>query len=95
MQWNTYGDPPNSDLLRRYGHVDLVPLPDGELGNPADIVEVRGDLAVASVSQRQQQPAESSAERVDWWLEEGGEEYVLGLSVPHHSEIHLDSPMVC
>ncbi|KAG6375716.1 hypothetical protein JVT61DRAFT_3293 [Boletus reticuloceps] len=22
--FNTYGDPPNSDLLRRYGHVDLV-----------------------------------------------------------------------
>ncbi|KIJ60009.1 hypothetical protein HYDPIDRAFT_117671 [Hydnomerulius pinastri MD-312] len=25
--FNTYGDPPNSDLLRRYGHVDLVRLP--------------------------------------------------------------------
>ncbi|KAG9309236.1 hypothetical protein JVU11DRAFT_10716 [Chiua virens] len=24
--FNTYGDPPNSDLLRRYGHVDLVRL---------------------------------------------------------------------
>lgn len=24
--FNTYGDPPNSDLLRRYGHVDLIPL---------------------------------------------------------------------
>lgn len=24
--FNTYGDPPNSDLLRCYGHVDLIPL---------------------------------------------------------------------
>ncbi|KIM69534.1 hypothetical protein SCLCIDRAFT_102571 [Scleroderma citrinum Foug A] len=24
--FNTYGDPPNSVLLRRYGHVDLIPL---------------------------------------------------------------------
>ncbi|KAH0828175.1 hypothetical protein J3R83DRAFT_3877 [Lanmaoa asiatica] len=24
--FNTYGDPPNSDLLRRYGHVDLIRL---------------------------------------------------------------------
>jgi SET domain-containing protein 6 len=30
--WNTYGDPPSSDLLRRYGYVDL--------GNAADVVEV-------------------------------------------------------
>ncbi|KAI0268844.1 hypothetical protein BC834DRAFT_867511 [Gloeopeniophorella convolvens] len=74
--WNTYGDPPNSDLLRRYGHVDLVPLPgaggSGALGNPADIVEVRADLVVASVAQRA--PGAPSAERVDWWLEEGGDD---------------------
>ncbi|UZJ54473.1 hypothetical protein CBS101457_003793 [Exobasidium rhododendri] len=30
--WNTYGDPPSSDLLRRYGYVDL--------GNAADVVEL-------------------------------------------------------
>lgn len=30
--FNTYADPPNSDLLRRYGHVDEK--------NDADLVEV-------------------------------------------------------
>ncbi|KAL7008056.1 Ribosomal lysine N-methyltransferase 4 [Cystobasidiomycetes sp. EMM_F5] len=34
--WNVYGDPPNSDLLRRYGHVDDE--------NPSDIVEIPADL---------------------------------------------------
>lgn len=77
MQFNTYGDPPNSDLLRRYGHVDLVPLANGDIGNPADIVELRGDLAFFSISEHHKQPVESSAERVDWWLEEGGEECVF------------------
>lgn len=33
--WNTYGEPPSSDLLRRYGYVDL--------GNPGDIVELTAD----------------------------------------------------
>ncbi|EIM83024.1 SET domain-containing protein [Stereum hirsutum FP-91666 SS1] len=75
--FNTYGDPPNSDLLRRYGHVDLVPLPNGDIGNPADIVELRGDLAFFSISERHKQPVESSAERVDWWLEEGGEDVFI------------------
>ena len=74
-QWNTYGDPPNSVLLRRYGHVDLVPLPEGGTGNPGDIVEIRADLVVASVSERHSGGSSaSSAERVDWWLEEGGDE---------------------
>jgi hypothetical protein len=50
-QWNTYGDPPNSDLLRRYGHVDQVPLADGGLGNPADIVEIRADLVMEVILQ--------------------------------------------
>lgn len=31
-----YGDPPNSDLLRRYGHVDD--------SNPADVAEITADL---------------------------------------------------
>ena len=72
-QWNTYGDPPNSDLLRRYGHVDRVPLPDGSLGNPADIVELRADLVLESVASK------DLGDRVDWWLEEGGDEYVCAL----------------
>ncbi|THH18749.1 hypothetical protein EW146_g2289 [Bondarzewia mesenterica] len=69
--WNTYGDPPNSDLLRRYGHVDLIPLAEGGLGNPADIVDIRADIVVNSVSELGlSQSPQSSAERVDWWLEE-------------------------
>ena len=74
-QWNTYGDPPNSDLLRRYGHVDLVPLADGSFGNPADIVEIRADLVMEVILQNHPEWAgPRSAERVDWWLEEGGDE---------------------
>ena len=74
-QWNTYGDPPNSDLLRRYGHVDQVPLAGGGLGNPADIVEIRADLVMEVIVQNYPQwDGPRSTERVDWWLEEGGDE---------------------
>ncbi|VDB84932.1 unnamed protein product [Peniophora sp. CBMAI 1063] len=69
--WNTYGDPPNSDLLRRYGHVDQVPLPDGRLANPADIVELRADLLLSSVTSK------DLGDRVDWWLEEGGDDVFI------------------
>lgn len=66
--WNTYGDPPNSYLLRRYGHVDVVPLrpPLKGEGNPADVVEIRADLVVAAASHRSKGDMQ---ERVDWWLE--------------------------
>ncbi|KAI0358637.1 SET domain-containing protein [Trametes cingulata] len=71
--WNTYGDPPNSDLLRRYGHVDLVPLrpPLSGLGNPSDVVEVRGDLIVSAASKKVKYDLQ---ERVDWWLEEADDD---------------------
>jgi SET domain-containing protein 6 len=73
--WNTYGDPPNSDLLRRYGHVDLVPLANGSFGNPADTVEIRADLVMEVILQNYPEWAgPRSAERVDWWLEEGGDD---------------------
>jgi len=73
--WNTYGDPPNSDLLRRYGHVDQVPLANGDVGNPADVVEICADLVVSSVEGKYPQQAGSqSLERIDWWLEEGGDD---------------------
>jgi SET domain-containing protein 6 len=45
--WNTYGDQPNADLLRKYGHVDVIPLNKGGLfsyGNPSDDVEIPADL---------------------------------------------------
>ncbi|KAG8779640.1 hypothetical protein FRC12_023999 [Ceratobasidium sp. 428] len=63
--WNTYGDPPNSDLLRRYGYVDA-------LGTGLDIVELKGNTivewAATSLSEVDQK------ERVDWWLEMGGDD---------------------
>ena len=71
-QWNTYGDPPNSDLLRRYGHIDLLPLEGSGLGNPADIVEVRADLVVKALGTKVSE--QDVQERIDWWLEEGGDE---------------------
>lgn len=76
-QWNTYGDPPNSDLLRRYGHVDQVPLANGGLGNPADIVEIRADHLMEIVPHKFPQPTGPwSSERINWWLEEGGDECI-------------------
>ncbi|KIJ49632.1 hypothetical protein M422DRAFT_225528 [Sphaerobolus stellatus SS14] len=83
--WNTYGNPPNSDLLRRYGHVDLISLESGILGNPADIVEIRADLVVEVVKERIKQSDDFFTERIDWWLEEGGDDtYIMenDLKVP-------------
>ena len=76
-EWNTYGDPPNSDLLRRYGHVDQVPLANGGLGNPADIVEIPADHLIHSIQHKlPQQTAPWTKERVDWWLDQGGDECI-------------------
>jgi len=61
-------------LLRRHGHVDLLPLPDGGEGNPADVVEVGADLVVAVVMQELNLSSELSRERIDWWLEQGGDD---------------------
>ncbi|KAI0743984.1 hypothetical protein C8Q80DRAFT_1220766 [Daedaleopsis nitida] len=74
--WNTYGDPPNSDLLRRYGHVDVVPLrpPLSGMGNPEDVVEVRADLVVAVMSTRVKCDLQ---ERVEWWLEEADDDVFM------------------
>ena len=71
-QWNTYGNPPNSDLLRRYGHVDVI----ADNGSPADIVELRADLIVVVAAKRScpKLDAAARAERVEWWLNEGGDE---------------------
>ncbi|KAJ6498807.1 SET domain-containing protein [Mycena sanguinolenta] len=71
--WNTYGDLPNAELLRRYGHVDMLPLPNGELGNPGDVVEITADLAVAVL----QTDDATTKERIDWWLEQGGDDVVV------------------
>ncbi|KAG8890370.1 hypothetical protein FRB98_008945 [Tulasnella sp. 332] len=66
--WNTYGEPPNSDLLRRYGHVDFVLTPQESLGNPMDVVEIKADLVVDVIN------APNSAERVEWFLENDGQD---------------------
>ncbi|KAI0694983.1 SET domain-containing protein [Cerioporus squamosus] len=74
--WNTYGDPPNSDLLRRYGHVDVVPLrpPLSGTGNPGDVVEVGADLVVSITSKKVKHNLQ---ERVDWWLEEADDDVFI------------------
>ena len=49
--------------------------------NPADIVEVRADLIVRAIEKnRNVEMKEGMKERIDWWLEEGGDEYVLHFS---------------
>ncbi|KAI6165961.1 SET domain-containing protein [Pisolithus thermaeus] len=45
--FNTYGDPPNSDLLRRYGHIDLVPLNVGSMPS-TPVVSLSPELGVAT-----------------------------------------------
>ena len=61
LQFNTYGGPSNSYLLRRYGHVDALPLPTDlvkrfslELrtwpyGNVADDFEISGEVVLEAV----------------------------------------------
>ncbi|KAG6891484.1 hypothetical protein C0992_005622 [Termitomyces sp. T32_za158] len=76
--WNTYGDLPNAELLRRYGHVDLLPLPGGGIGNPGDVVEIRGDVALSIILQTSPSLSEDfMRERIDWWLEEGGDDVFM------------------
>lgn len=55
--YNTYGDLPNSDLLRRYGYVQLP--------NPHDLLELPGDLitSICTLSEV------DKLERVDWLLD--------------------------
>ncbi|KAJ6508083.1 SET domain-containing protein [Mycena vulgaris] len=74
--WNTYGDLPNAELLRRYGHVDLLPLPPpappGARGNPGDVVELPADLAVPADAD-----AAATKARIEWWLEQGGDDVLV------------------
>jgi N-lysine methyltransferase SETD6 len=91
-QWNTYGDPPNSDLLRRYGHVDLIPLSNGVRGNPADVVDIRADVVLDVVRSQLQDIRDTLPERIEWWLEEGGDELswfscLISVDTKHHSSV--------
>ncbi|KAF8813911.1 SET domain-containing protein [Phlegmacium glaucopus] len=73
--WNTYGDLPNAALLRSYGHVDYLSLPDGGYGNPGDVVEIRADLVVSTIMEDHGDfPGENMDARIDWWLEAGGDD---------------------
>ncbi|KIM45375.1 hypothetical protein M413DRAFT_442044 [Hebeloma cylindrosporum] len=83
--WNTYGDPPNSVLLRQYGHVDYIPLLEGGLGNPGDVVELRADLLVQSTgAEGSIEDNPDMKERIEFWLEEGGDD-VFVLEAPSTS----------
>ncbi|MBW0461775.1 hypothetical protein O181_001490 [Austropuccinia psidii MF-1] len=69
--YNTYGDPPNGDLLRRYGHVDDP--------NQFDLVEVSITTCIESAAEffEQQGPNHSIKQlenKVEWALEMGLEE---------------------
>ena len=43
-------------------------------GNPADAAEIRADLVVEVVSRVLNAQGEWYKERIDWYLEEGGDE---------------------
>ncbi|PPR01715.1 hypothetical protein CVT24_001591 [Panaeolus cyanescens] len=73
--WNTYGDLPNAELLRRFGHTDLVDLGSGKTGNPGDVVELRADLVLQSIIEVHPEFENANLEeRIDWWLEAGGDD---------------------
>lgn len=72
--WNTYGEPPSGDLLRRYGYVDLA--------NPCDIVEVPVESLIAARLLLPNSPSkESLLARVAWACSLGMDE-VSPLSYP-------------
>ena len=57
---------------------------ENQLGNPADVVDISADLALEVVASHLGKLAEDSElkERIDWWLEEGGDEYVQTMNCP-------------
>ncbi|PWN93175.1 SET domain-containing protein [Acaromyces ingoldii] len=85
--WNTYGEPPSSDLLRRYGYVDLA--------NVNDVVEVAVShlvgacLDLEQISEertRTKREAELMA-RAEWWASEGLDEvFALSYAFPPSSQ---------
>ncbi|RSH80299.1 uncharacterized protein EHS24_008872 [Apiotrichum porosum] len=89
--YNTYASPPNSELLRKYGHIasrlTAEEIGGWAFGNAGDEVEISGDIVVAAAAELLGQPSfvDVAAERVDWWLEEGQED-VFGLSFPDPDE---------
>jgi len=49
-------------------------MENGLQGNPADIVEIPANLVVEVVRIRNRKNEDTYTERIDWWLEEGGDE---------------------
>lgn len=85
-KFNTYHDLPNSELLRKYGYVDMIDLPESIVsrlaalddniwlfGNPNDEAIISGDEVLDAV-RRGNQAALDYTERIDWWLEQGLDE---------------------
>jgi SET domain-containing protein 6 len=74
--WNTYGDLPNSHLLRRYGYVDIIPCPREQylfpFDNPADEVEIRADLVMDICVPGAQ--GDERVRKIDTWINLGGDE---------------------
>lgn len=64
--YNTYADPPNSDLLRRYGHVDEE--------NDADLVEMGLEMVIELVGDGMGLERDASEVRAEWLLDSGIEE---------------------
>ncbi|GAA5919833.1 hypothetical protein JCM1841_004005 [Sporobolomyces salmonicolor] len=72
--FNTYADPPNSDLLRRYGHVDDM--------NEADLVEVGLESVVDLIGPAQGLGEEERERRAEWLLEMGIDD-TFGIELNH------------
>lgn len=65
--WNTYADPPNSDLLRRYGHVDET--------NAEDLVEIGMESLIDLIAgDNVDLNHELKNVRAEWLLDAGLEE---------------------
>ena len=61
-----------------------MPLPEGGEGNPGDVVEINGDMFVTAVGRlrRQEEAMESIRDRIGWWLDQGGDEWVNAVHFP-------------
>ena len=64
--FNTYADPPNADLLRRYGHVDDH--------NAADEVEIGLESVVEMFVEAGKTTQSEGETRAEWLLETGIDE---------------------
>lgn len=69
--------------------MDIVEIPDanGVMGNPGDVVEVPADLVTSVIVIDAEQHLK---ERIDWWLDEGGDECVKLFFI-----ILVDLPFLC